>query len=314
MSPRRDPEPEFTSYYGRPILKEPTWKAPDIAGYLFAGGLAGASSGLAAGAALTGRPTLARASRIGAVVAIGGSLGALVHDLGRPARFINMLRVAKWTSPMSMGSWLLSGYAPLAAAAAFSDLTGRVPRIGQASGLGAAVLGTGVASYTAVLIADTAVPAWHEVWQELPFLFVGSAASAAGGLGLLAAPVAQTRPAQRLALGGAALELGMTQVMTRRAGLVSATFEQGRAGALMRAAKIATVAGALGAAVSGRRSRWGSAASGAALIAGSALTRFGIFEAGRASTLDPKYVVLPQLQRAEANARPPARKPAHVAT
>lgn len=308
MSPRRDPEPEFTSYYGRPILKEPTWKAPDIAGYLFAGGLAGASSGLAAGAAITGRPALARISRIGAVLAIGGSLGALVHDLGRPARFVNMLRVAKWTSPMNMGSWLLSGYAPLAGVAAFSDVTGRLPRVGQASGVGAAVLGTGVASYTAVLIADTAVPAWHEVWQELPFLFVGSAASAAGGLGLLAAPVAQTGPARRLAIGGAGIELGMTEVMIRRAGLVSETFEQDRAGALMRAAKIATVAGAVGAAVFGRRSRWGSAASGAALLAGSALTRFGIFEAGRASTLDPKYVVVPQRERAGAN----ASKPAHA--
>ncbi len=305
MSPRSDPEPEFTSYYGRPILKEPTWKAPDIAGYLFAGGLAGASSGLGAGAALTGRPALARVSRVGAVVAIGASLGALVHDLGRPARFINMLRVAKWTSPMSMGSWLLSGYAPLAAVAAFSDVTGRLPRIGRASGLGAAVLGTGVASYTAVLIADTAVPAWHEVWRELPFVFVGSAASAAGGLGLLAAPVAQTGPAQRLALGGAALELIVNERMTRNAGIVGETFHQGRAGALLRAAKIATVSGAVGAAVLGRRSRWGSAASGAALLAGSALTRFGIFEAGRASTLDPKFVVIPQRERAEANVAEP---------
>ncbi|MEO8749638.1 MAG: polysulfide reductase, partial [Allobranchiibius sp.] len=120
------------------------------------------------------------------------------------------------------------------------------------------------------------------------------------------APVAQTGPAQRLALGGAALELVMTETMTRNAGLVSETFGQDRAGALMRAAKIATIAGAVGATVFGRRSRWGSAVSGAALLAGSALTRFGIFEAGRASTLDPKYVVLPQRERMEAGDRTPA--------
>lgn len=299
MSPRRDPEPEFTSYYGRPILKEPTWEAFDIAGYLFAGGLAGASSGLAVGAALTGRPAVARAGRIGAVGAIGFSLAALVHDLGRPARFVNMLRVAKWTSPMSMGSWLLSGYAPLAAAAAFSDVTGRLPRLGSAAGMGAGVLGSGVAAYTAVLFADTAVPAWHEVWRELPFVFVGSAASAAGGFALAAAPVDQTGPAQRLALGGAALELAATERMKHSAGLAGETFEQGRAGVLMRAAKVATIGGAVGAAVFGRRSRWGSAASGVALLTGSALTRFGIFEAGRASTLDPKYVVIPQRERAQ---------------
>lgn len=307
MSPRRAPEPEFTSYYGRPILKEPTWKVPDIAGYLFAGGLAGASSGLAAGAAFTGRPGLARVSSIGAVGAIGCSLAALVHDLGRPARFVNMLRVAKWTSPMSVGSWLLSAYAPLSAATAFSLVSGRLPRLGRASGLGAGVLGTGVAAYTAVLIADTAVPAWHEVWRELPFVFVGSAASAAGGLGLLGAPVAQTGPAQRLAIGGAALELAMSEVMTRRAGLAGETFQRDRAGGLMRAAKIATAAGAVGTAVLGRRSRWGSAASGVSLLAGSALTRFGIFEAGRVSTLDPKYVVVPQRERAEVNTRAPAQ-------
>ena len=45
------------------------------------------------------------------------------------------------------------------------------------------LLGPAVASYTGVLIADTAVPAWHDAHRELPFLFVGSAASAAAGLG-----------------------------------------------------------------------------------------------------------------------------------
>ena len=49
-------------YYGRPIIKPPVWEEREIAGYLFTGGLAGASSILAAGADLTGRPTLARGS------------------------------------------------------------------------------------------------------------------------------------------------------------------------------------------------------------------------------------------------------------
>lgn len=162
MSPRRGPEAEFTSYYGRPILKEPTWEARDIAGYLFAGGMAGASSALAAGASLTGRPDLARVCRLGATAGIGASLVALVHDLGKPARFVNMLRVAKPTSPMSVGSWLLSAYAPLVGFTAWSDLAGRAPAIGRSAGCAAGALGAGVAAYTAVLIADTAVPAWHE--------------------------------------------------------------------------------------------------------------------------------------------------------
>jgi formate-dependent nitrite reductase membrane component NrfD len=290
-------EPTFTSYYGRPILKEPTWEAADIAGYLFTGGLAGASSILAAGADLTGRSRLARSAKLGALGAITVSAAALIHDLGKPSRFYNMLRVAKPTSPMSMGSWLLSAYGPLAGAAAASDVTGVLPAAGRAAGLGAGVLGSGVASYTAVLIADTAVPAWHESRKQLPFVFVGSAASAAGGLGLLTAPCAETGPARRAAVGGAALELAASNAMEHAAGLAGETFHEGKAGLLLRTAKALTAGGALVAATLGRRSRAAAAVSGAALLAGSALTRFGIFEAGRASTLDPKYTVVPQRER-----------------
>src|SRR5207244_857653 len=104
------PPASFSSYYGTPILNQPTWKAPDIAGYFFLGGLAGASSFLGAGAELAGHHALARALRVGALGAVGGSLLGLIHDLGRPERFVNMLRMARPTSPMSMGSWLLAGY------------------------------------------------------------------------------------------------------------------------------------------------------------------------------------------------------------
>ncbi|MDQ1732171.1 MAG: hypothetical protein QOK10_2330, partial [Pseudonocardiales bacterium] len=191
MSRRHRDRPAALSYYGRPILKEPSWEARDIAGYLFLGGLAGASSILAAGSDLTGRPQLARSAKLGALGAISLSAVALVHDLGKPSRFYNMLRVAKPTSPMSVGSWLLAGYGPLAATTAICDVSHRLPRLGRAAGLGAALLGSGVASYTAALIADTAVPTWHESRQELPFVFVGSAASAAAGFALLTTPSAQ---------------------------------------------------------------------------------------------------------------------------
>lgn len=293
MSPRRSDEPTFTSYYGRPILKEPTWKATDIAGYLFLGGLAGASSILGAGADLTERTALARRSKLAALTAIGASAVALVHDLGKPARFYNMLRVAKPTSPMSVGSWLLAGYAPLVGLSAAAEVTGAAPRLGRAAGVGAAVLGAGVASYTSVLIADTAVPAWHESRRQLPFVFVGSAAAAAGGLGMVTVPVAQGGPARRAALAGAVLELSASRRMESAAGLAGETFRVGRAGTLLRAARAATGCGALGSLVAGR-SRTAAVMSGAALLAGSALTRFGIFEAGRASTLDPKFVVAAQ--------------------
>ena len=123
------------------------------------------------------------------------SLLALIKDLGRPTRFLNMLRVFKPTSPMSVGVWILVGYAPLAAGAAASDVLGRAPRSGRAAGLGAAGLGAAVSTYTAALISNTAVPAWHEGRREMPILFAGSAASAAAGWGLIAAPTAESEPA-----------------------------------------------------------------------------------------------------------------------
>ena len=131
------PPAELTSYYGLPVVKETVW-GPAIPSYLFLGGLAGASSVLAAGAQLSGYPELARAAKAGAAGAISLSMAALVHDLGRPARFVNMLRVFKVTSPMSVGTWVLSGYTPLALAAAASALTGNLPRAGLAATLGAA--------------------------------------------------------------------------------------------------------------------------------------------------------------------------------
>ena len=103
------PRAEFQSYYGRPVLKTPVW-THDIAAYLFTGGLAAGSSLLAAGADLTDRPALRRAGRTASVGALLASTALLVKDLGRPERFLNMLRVAKPTSPMSMGSWILTVY------------------------------------------------------------------------------------------------------------------------------------------------------------------------------------------------------------
>jgi formate-dependent nitrite reductase membrane component NrfD len=296
------PRAEFTSYYGRPVIKKPVWQERDIAGYLFLGGLAGASSVVAAGAQLTGRSSLARTSKAGAAAAIGASLVALVHDLGRPERFLNMLRVVKVTSPMSIGTWIVSAYAPMALVAAGSELLGRLPAVGRLATGAAAVAGPAVASYTAVLVADTAVPAWHEGHRELPFVFVGSATCAAAGLGLLGAPVGETGPLRRAAVLGAAVETAADELMKRRLGVVRETYESGSAGQLMKVSQVLTVGGAAAAALLGRRSRVAAGAAGLALLAGSACTRFGIFRAGIASAEDPRYTVEPQRARLAASA------------
>ncbi|MFF1881873.1 NrfD/PsrC family molybdoenzyme membrane anchor subunit [Pseudarthrobacter sp. NPDC058196] len=299
MSRRRERE-EFTSYYGRPILKEPTWEAADIAGYIFAGGVAAASSMLAAGAQYTGRPAMERRAKLTALTAISASAAALVHDLGRPERFLNMLRVAKPTSPMSMGSWILSVYGPLAGASAASNITGLFPAAGRACGLGAAVSGSAVATYTAVLLADTAVPTWHDAHEVLPFVFAGSAAAAGGGIAAALAPVVEAGPARRMAVAGALLETVMSLRMERSGHLSTETLREGRGGTLMRLSKAFSIGGAVGLALGGHRSRTVSVLGGLAVAAGSALLRFGVFEAGKASTRDPKYVVIPQRERLNA--------------
>ncbi len=297
------PDAEFSSYYGRPVIKEPVWRSPDVPGYLFLGGLAGASSVLAAGAQLSGYRELARAAKVSALGAISLSAAALVHDLGRPGRFANMLRVFKPSSPMSIGSWLLAGYGPVAGAAAVSELTGILPKAGTAATLGAGLLGPAIATYTAALICDTAVPAWHAGYREMPYVFAGSAASAAGGLGLLATAPADAEPARNLAVLGAAVELIAKRQLIRRlarpgsAGLsLAEPYEAGTTGAILRLAEFLT-AGALAGAVLGRRSRAVSALAGASLVAASAMTRFCIFQAGMASARDPKYTIVPQRRR-----------------
>lgn len=302
------PDATFTSYYGRPVVKPAPWEF-DIPAYLFAGGLAAGSSLLAAGADVSGRPALRRAGRLTALGALCVSMVALVHDLGRPSRFLNMMRTFKPTSPMSVGTWILSTYAPFAGAAAAAEIIDLLPgaprgplrlvaAAGRPAGLVAGLTAPPVAAYTAVLLSDTATPSWHSAYRELPFVFVGSAAAAAGGMGMLGAPVDQAGPARRLAVTGAVAELVMEQRMERSMGITAEPLHHGKAGRLMKAAKVLTAAGAAGSLLSGR-SRALAVLSGAALMAGSACTRFGVFEAGQASARDPKYTVVPQRERLE---------------
>lgn len=292
------PEVELRAYYGKPVINLPVWESPDIPGYLFLGGLAGASSVVAAAAQLTGRRGLARVGKVGAAASAGLSTVALVHDLGRRGRFLNMLRTFKPTSPMSVGSWVLASFAPAAAVAAGSDLTGIAPGVGALATAGAALLGPPLATYTAALIANTAVPAWHDGHRQLPFVFAASAVTSAAGLGLLAGPAHECGPVQLLGAAGAVAELATGRLMEHRIGLAKETFKEGKAGRFHKTAQSLLGVGALASLGAGRTRALG-VVSGASLLAGSALTRFAIFEAGMASARDPKYTVVPQRARLE---------------
>jgi hypothetical protein len=283
------------------------WRS-EIVGYLFTGGLAAGSSLIAAGADLTGRPALRRTARLASLGATGASTYLLIRDLGRPARFHHMLRVARPTSPMSVGTWILAAFGPAAGVAAVSELApwlptrgplGLVrqllPAAGRAAGLTSAALAPALATYTAVLLANTALPAWHDAYPDLPVVFAGSALAAASGLSLIAAPPAQTGPVRRLAVAAAAVEMFGARGVERM-GLTGEPYRRGRSGQLLRVGQILLAAGAVGALLGGR-SRVVSAVSGAALLASSVATRFGVYAAGVASARDPKYTVVPQRQR-----------------
>ncbi|MFI5494162.1 NrfD/PsrC family molybdoenzyme membrane anchor subunit [Actinoplanes sp. NPDC051859] len=302
------PPAEFQSYYGRPIVKPPVWHH-DIAAYLFTGGLAAGSALLAAGGDATRRPALRRAGRLTTLGALGASTYFLIHDLGRPERFANMLRVAKPTSPMSMGTWILSAFGAAAGVAAAAEATPllpatgplglarrALPALGRVGQTGAAALAPALATYTAVLLADTATPSWHEAYPELPFVFAGSALASGAAVGLLAAPTAQAGPARRMAVCGAALELYAMHRIETTKGILSEPYRAGKAGKLLRAARVLSTVGAVGALL-GRRSRVVSAAAGLSLLGASLATRFGVFDGGVASAKDPKYTVVPQRER-----------------
>ncbi|SFF51025.1 NrfD/PsrC family molybdoenzyme membrane anchor subunit [Blastococcus tunisiensis] len=289
-------EAEFTSYYGRPIIKPPVWKTPDVPLYLFLGGAAGSSAVLGAMADLSGRPALTRAARL---VAGGGSIasvGFLIHDLGRPERFLHMLRVFKPTSPLSVGTYILSPFSAAAGATAAVELLGWFPRLKRFGGIVGGLFGGPMATYTAVLLSNTAVPSWHEFHTKLPFVFAGSAMAAGGGLCMAFTPVEEAGPARKMAVAGAALELAVVHQVENDESIVSEPYHEGRAGKLMRAARTCTAAGA-GLTVVAGRTRLGAVASGTLLAAGSLLTRFGVFDAGMASARDPKYTVVPQRER-----------------
>jgi formate-dependent nitrite reductase membrane component NrfD len=289
------PPGEPRSYYGEPIVAKPVWTV-EIPIYFWTGGICGAALPLSLFASLRGNQPLARRA---ALVGLGmGTVSPmlLVSDLGRPSRFLNMLRVFKVTSPMSVGSWILSATGLCAALANARELLGLFPRLGRAAQWATVILGPGLSTYTATLIANTAVPVWHEARDELPFVFAATSAATAGAIVLAVTPPEHAGAALRLTVGGGVAELVLLEAMERRLGPLGEPYRTGRAGVLARAAKALTAAGVVGAAL-GRGRREVIVGSAVAVLAGGLAERWSIFRAGTASANDPRYTVGPQRER-----------------
>jgi formate-dependent nitrite reductase membrane component NrfD len=251
-------------YYSRPPLKSPVWTW-EVPVYFFVGGLAGMAAVLGAlGLALGADNALVRSAHS---VAAAGALVSpllLISDLGRPARFLNMLRVFKHRSPMSIGAWTLAIFGPAAVGAALLDVAGGPATVVQAArilaNVVAAATGLLLATYTGVLLGVTVIPVWARNAAILPAHFaassLGAAASTLELLGhrdlslhalALAAALVETVIAVRLHLAGAgatgvAIRLG--EIGSGFAPLVLRTIFGGVSEARTTAAVLA-VAGAL---------------------------------------------------------------------
>jgi hypothetical protein len=288
-----------SSPYGRPVIKPPVW-TPEIPLYFYAGGLAGASAGLGLLSELRGEPGLARRAWSVALAGSVASPALLISDLGVPRRFLHMLRMFKVTSPMSVGSWILAGFGAATAPAAAHALTGgQLGAPGRAAQVAGALLGLPLSTYTAALIANTAVPVWHEARLELPFLFGAGAAASAGAAATALSPVREAQAARRLAVGGAVAELAFDRLMRRRLGAagLGEAYREGAAKWLDHAATGLTAGGAALIAARGGRSRAFALAGGAVLTGGAIAERWAVFRAGFQSAARPQDTIAPQRAR-----------------
>lgn len=300
-------------YYGKPLLKAPAWTF-EVPLYFFTGGAAGAAAIIAGVSKLTGAdPRLARDARY--LAAIGGAISPalLIADLGMPSRFLNMLRVFKIRSPMSVGSWTLVTFSSSAAAAAFLCAVERRKRsfgifqiFESASHFLSAISGAALATYTGVLIGATAIPVWNENVGLLPIHF------AASGMGA-AASMLELRGHETPALNaiGITASIGETLVgasIELRKGPALKPLKSGRSGWLTRLGSLLSgplplVLRVLALGSNRRRSARLRRVAAVSTVAGSILTRFAWTQAGRVSANDPtvplKLAGKPRIQRAD---------------
>jgi Polysulphide reductase, NrfD len=282
-----------TGYYGIPLLKQPpwTWEVPL---YFFVGGAAGSAAVIGALADWIGDDEkLASDARWVAVGGAGLSSALLIGDLGRPARFLGMLRVFKLQSPMSLGAWTLAAFGSAAGAAVFANLLRRrydslpVRIVGQISQGMAALFGLPLHNYTGVLIGATAIPVWNKNVKTLPVHFGMSGVQA--GVSTLELMGNENAALNWLALLAAAFETWEGFTLESDSDPVLRPLKQGASGWITRAGGFLSGPAPLLlrlAAVFSKRSRNLRKVAACCGIAGSILTRYGWIAAGHASAKD----------------------------
>ena len=286
------PAPAQESYYGLPVLKKPmwTWEVPL---YFFLGGIAGVSACIAFAAQLFhGDPALIRAALWMGLLGAAICPALLIADLGRPSRFLNMLRVFKLRSPMSMGAWILvafSGCIFLAVVTHELILHGytaplwiNLRWIGE---LTAAITGLLLASYTGVLIGATAIPVWSQNREILPPHFLTSGLGSSSGILELFGFMVPTT--QILGFVASGLETLLDIFLEVRKRPVDAPLHHGKSGWTLRVAGFVEGPASLLLRLFLGGRPGGRYAAAVCFIAGALLSRYGWIWAGRASAEDP---------------------------
>ena len=297
MTPTR--EPATSGYYGLPIIHSPVWTW-QIGAYFFIGGAAG-MSGVIAFAALIGGQPMAMV-RAALRIAFAGAILSpvlLIWDLGRPARFLNMLRVFKWRSAMSVGVWTLIVFSAFAGASFFAAEVWLVVwpddaarSIGSSALLvlvgGTAIAGAVLATYTGVLLGVTAVPAWAAHHRLLPVHFgvvgLGSAAALLELIGFRALPLSA------IGIATSAIEFAIGSVVElQRRRAEGRALRDGVPGWLLRSSGVLTGPVSLVLRLAGF-----IPASAACFVIGAIFSRYGWLLAGRASARDPEETLSAQ--------------------
>ena len=233
-----------------PFLKAPVWTW-EVPVYFWAGGVASGAAFVAAACDAAGDTDAAVIARRVALAAVAPCPVLLVADLGRPERFLNMLRIVKPRSPMNTGAWCLAGFSGAAALSVAADLLG-MPRSARIAGAATALFGTYLGSYTGVLLSCTAVPVWARSRALLGPMFVSTSAmtgAAATRMALIAGGGTQAsgteRALQAIEHVSLVAHVALSSANHRRLGLAGEALDTGRHGLMLRSAERALLAGVL---------------------------------------------------------------------
>jgi hypothetical protein len=273
------------TYHDLPLLKGPVWTW-EVPSYFFIGGAAGGAAVIAVAARIHGAdPKLVRDARRFAALGANLATPLLIADLGRPERFLNMLRIFKPQSPMSVGAWIVAAFGAASTAGALADAAHRTRdsrslRIAADSGaVVSALLGLGMMTYTGVLLAATAIPVWKQHVHLLPVHFGASALGSA--VSLLELKGHRATALNVLGLGAAIFETLTGAAIEGRTDRESEPLRHGGSGRLTRLGGILSGPVPLALRILGAK-------KGAAIstLVGSLITRFAWVEAGKASAKD----------------------------